>query len=432
MPSLDDMELNGDPSDLIAAPDIHPAPNTAERGTAVVFPNCDRWPDAVEGQELLDDIASTIQRFVVLPAHARDAAALWVLHAYAHDAAEISPILTVTSPERRCGKTTLGTVLGALVPRALHTASLTPSVLFRAIQTFSPTLIVDEADTFLVGRSDLGGILNSGHQRTNAYVLRSAGGQHEPRHFSTWAPKIIMGIAVSQLSSTLIDRSIVVELKRRTASEPVERLRLDRLGALCTPLRQRAARWVADHIEAARAAEPELSDGLNDRAADNWRLMIAMATEAGPRWARRARAAAIRLSAGDEERGEDSPGVRLLTDIRDFFATEGVAFVPTSALLAWLIKREDRPWAKWQRGKAITAHTLAKLLRLYDIAPKTLRVGVATPRGYELAQFADPFARYLSAEPKHPKHPKQSSGTTTYGVSGGETVFGGVATEDAA
>jgi putative DNA primase/helicase len=417
---------HGDSEGIVATPNASAASAAGEQGTAVVFPNCDPWPDKVDGLQLLDDIAHTIQRFVVLAPAARDAAALWVLHAYAHAVAEISPMLIVTSPEKRCGKTTLGTVLGALVPRALHTANLTPPVLYRAIQTFSPTLIVDEADTFLVGRSDLGGILNSGHQRTSAQVMRNTGSPHVPRHFSTWAPKIIMGIAVSQLNGTLIDRSIVLELKRRTASEPVEKLRLDKLDALCTPLRQRSARWVADHIEAARTSESELSDGLNDRAADNWRLIIAIAEEAGPRWLKRARAAALRLSAGDEERGEDSPGVRLLTDIRDFFAAERVEVVPTAVLLAWLIKREDRPWAKWQRGKPITATALAKLLRLYDIAPKMFRVGATTPRGYELGQFLDAFGRYLSINPTQSTHPAQPTDTTTYESSGCDTGGDGV------
>ena len=42
------------------------------------------WNETVDGRELLEDIAKTVQRFVVLPAVAADAQALWCLNTYAH------------------------------------------------------------------------------------------------------------------------------------------------------------------------------------------------------------------------------------------------------------------------------------------------------------------------------------------------------------
>ena len=80
---------------------------------------------------------------------AAEAMALWVLHAHTHDAGIISPLLAFTSPEKRCGKTTALRVLNALVPKSLPAANVTASSLFRAVEKWCPTLLIDEADTFL-------------------------------------------------------------------------------------------------------------------------------------------------------------------------------------------------------------------------------------------------------------------------------------------
>ena len=63
-----------------------------------------------------------------------------------------------------------------------------------------------------------------------------------------------------------------------------------------------------------------------------------------------------------------------------------------------LIAIEGRPWAEWKAGKPITANGLARLLAPFAIAPGTIRTGTGTPKGYQLAQFEDAFARYLPGE----------------------------------
>ena len=61
----------------------------------------------------------------------------------------ISPVLGITSPTPECGKTTCLTLLGALVPRACPASNITTAALFRAVEKWQPTLLIDEADTFL-------------------------------------------------------------------------------------------------------------------------------------------------------------------------------------------------------------------------------------------------------------------------------------------
>ncbi len=104
----------------------------------------------MNGADVLDELAETFERFLVLPEGAADACALWAVFAHTHDAFDVSPILAITSPEMRCGKTTLLELLSALVPRPIPTANLTTAATFRTIDRFRPTLLVDEADSFLV------------------------------------------------------------------------------------------------------------------------------------------------------------------------------------------------------------------------------------------------------------------------------------------
>src|SRR5262249_57797228 len=98
------------------------------------------WPGRVDGWDALDELAKGVRRFVVLDDAARDAAALWILHTHAHDAAAISPILLVPAPARGCGKSTLLDVVGRLVPRPLTSAASTAAALYRTAEK-KPTIL---------------------------------------------------------------------------------------------------------------------------------------------------------------------------------------------------------------------------------------------------------------------------------------------------
>ena len=46
-------------------------------------------------------------------------------------------------------------------------------------------------------------------------------------------------------------------------------------------MQSKAARWALDHLAKLRAADPQIPTALNDRAADNWRILLVIADEAG-------------------------------------------------------------------------------------------------------------------------------------------------------
>jgi len=362
-----------------------------ERGNAVIFAEIEPWPEPVAGAALLDDLAALFRRFVVLPRHADKALALWCCLTYLVDSVDVLPILNVASPEKRCGKSTLLTVIIRVVNRPLLASNITPSAMFRAIDLWRPTLILDEADTFITSdNEDLRGIINSGHTKDTAFIIRNCGEDHEPRQFSTWAAKAIAGIG--HLPGTVRDRSIEIELKRRTSHEPIEKLRLADPEIFET-IRRKCFRFAADIRFALSGHRPEIPTVLHDRAADNWWPLLSIAELVGEGWAAIAREAALSLAGAEQE--AVSINVELLADIKDIFDFRGVDRIATALLIDALCEDSDRPWATWNKGKPISPHQLSRRLKEFSIAPVTIRLTDGkTPKGYNLHQFNDAFHRY--------------------------------------
>jgi hypothetical protein len=198
---------------------------------------------------------------------------------------------------------------------------------------------------------------------------------------------------IGNLPGTLADRSIHIRLARKLPTDQVERLRLDQMDQF-TDIPQQCFRWTRDHLVALQAADPATPAGINDRAADNWRPLLAIAALAGGEWPPLARQA-IKLLAEDDD-GDDAATIMLLADIRDCFAQRGVDRLPSATLVEDLVKLEDRPWPEWKHGKSLTQNQLARLLRPFKIKPGNLRdASGKVPKGYYLEQFVDVFKRYL-------------------------------------
>lgn len=349
------------------------------------FEDPEPWSEPVDGAALLHSLCATLDRFVrFVSPEARDAVALWVLLAHAHDAAAISPLLAVESPEKRSGKTTLLSAVSLLVPRAMPAVNCSPSVTFRAIEKFRPTVLIDEGDTFLRDNDDLRGILNGGHNRLSAWVWRSQGDDHEPRRFNVWAPKVVA--LIGDLPDTLQDRAIVIPMRRKLPSEAVERFRADRV-AWAVSLKRKATRWASDNLSALKDADPEVPAKLHDRAADNWRTIIGIAELCG--WGERARRAALVLSGSGED--DDTPALMLLADCREIFEGWHNSTISPRELAAQLVELEGRPWGDWRMGRPISERSVGRLLAPFGI--KSHRTHKS--RMFHTGDFEDAWKRYL-------------------------------------
>jgi putative DNA primase/helicase len=219
---------------------------------------------------------------------------------------------------------------------------------------------------------------------------------------------------IGALPETLEDRSILVRMQRKLRSEKLPRVpRKGRLGDPFPELCRKLA-CLAEQVRARMDnADPDLPETLNDRACDNWRPLVALADLAGGKWPERARASALVLSGGEAD--TESIGVELLRDVACIFEHERTGRLPTKELIAELEKLDERPWPTYDHGKPINARQMARLLRPFGIKPKTIRADAAgeTPKGYDMADLADPIARYV------PKPPPASAATPQSGCDKG-------------
>lgn len=351
---------------------------------------------ALAGADLRDYLPAVelfLRRYIAFPSeHEAVAVALWVAHAHLVDEFETSPILAVTSAELRSGKTRLLDCLELLVPRPLRMVMPSEAVVYTVLaQRPRPTLLLDEADAIFGPRTSeryegVRAVLNAGNRQGNPVLrVKLDGKRREVEEFDVYGPKAIAGIG--NLPTTVADRAIPIRLKRRAPGEEVARFR------------ERHARAEAQDIafpslDVTVVTDVPVPEALNDRAADSWEPLLAIADLADADWPDRARQAAIALS-GDEQQ-EFSIGMRLLADIRDAFDELQRDQLPTASLLDWLHELEEAPWGDWY-GKPLTARALARLLEPYRVRPVQRRMGPTPIRGYFRTEFEDSWARYVPA-----------------------------------
>lgn len=375
-----------------------PPPDSVREETGFALPaNPPAWSSPVQGDLLMDEIVALLRRYVVLPEHAATAVALWVVHTYVVENFMYSPRLLVSSPEKRCGKSLLLRFVAALVVRPLPCENISTAALYRSIEKFAPTLILDEADTYLAGRNaneEMRGIINAGFTRGGC-VVRCVGDELEPIGFNVFGAMALGMIGKPQ--GTIEDRSIAVLMRRKMPGESVQRLPPGRpLRDLVTDIVRRIVRWTADHGSDLSTAAPQVPAELDDRARDSWFALLAIADAAGGSWPEQARLAAVALSLG-----RDAPGslaLVLLADLREIFQERQAVRLRTEVILEDLGTRKERPWLDFGNGKAITARQVARLLEPFGVRPDKWKSQSGTERGYQAMACADAWSRYLPAD----------------------------------
>jgi hypothetical protein len=214
-----------------------------------------------DGAEILDEITEALRRHVIMPVAEAQMCSLWIMHALTIDAHQHSPRLAVMSPIPNCGKTTLCSAI-ALLTGIEVLSNITTAGFFRLVdQQGGQVIILDELDTFLGGENKAAiGILNSGHSRAGAHVVRaeSTGQGYEPKRFRTWAP-VVFGLIGKLPSPALESRSLSLLLKRKRRDEKVQPLQEAAKSALIV-LRFRACRWGSQHLAELRKADPKIPD----------------------------------------------------------------------------------------------------------------------------------------------------------------------------
>jgi hypothetical protein len=351
--------------------------------------------------QLLDEVHAFLGRFIVYPTKAaRDAHVLWIAHTHAMEAWESTPRLALLSPEPASGKTRALEVSELLVPNPIEAINVSPAYLFRKVGSgVTVTILFDEIDTVFGPRAkeneEIRGLLNAGH-RKGAVAGRCVvhGKTVLTEEIPAYAAVALAGLG--WLPDTLMSRSIILRMRRRKPGERIESFRRRNNTPLGQALRSRLAQWAATVVKDLTDARPEMPAGVEDRAADCWESLIAIADAVGGDWPKRAREAAVTLVAAAAD-DEPSLGIRLLSDLREIFGK--AEQMTTAAILEGLHAIKEAPWGDL-KGKPLNDRGLATRLRQYGVRSRDLNVGGDTRRkGYTRVDLHDAWETYLPSAP---------------------------------
>lgn len=375
--------------------------NTGGDHALVVFPEVIPHSDVIDGAQLLSDISSWLGSYVVLPSSgtgkeqdtfAANAISAWVVATWLRSELHFAPILALISATKRSGKTTLLDLLRTIVFKGLLTSGVgvTPAIIFRLNEKEHPTFLIDEAEKLATDRTELNGLLNSGY-RKGATVQRCLGDNFEIQSFDAYGFRALA--AIKKLWDTVIDRSIVIPMKRKHG-EAVRRFNGRQVEGEGAIIAAKIARWVEDNKEKIKALDGEAPrpDWLHDRAADNWSSLFVIGIVAGGNWKDKLISAAKWFQS---QQGDESDlGELLLQDIEAIFKEKKYPrFIQSPALVDELNRIESSPWGDW-KGKGYTTIKLASMLKRFDVRPRLFRMGNPV-RGYHIEDFLDAFTRYI-------------------------------------
>jgi hypothetical protein len=350
--------------------------------------------DDDNGALLLAGIEIFLGRFVIYPCeHAKVAHVLWIAHAHLMDKWDSTPRLAFLSPEPASGKTRALEVSELLVPAPVEAVNVSPAYLFRKVAETSCTILFDEIDTVFGPKAkeneEIRGLLNAGH-RQGAVAGRCVvhGNIVKTEEIPAYCAVALAGLG--WLPDTLLSRSTIIRMRRRKPGEKIKSFRRRTEKNAGYKLKARVARW-AKSVQAS-ITWPVMPPGVEDRDADMWEALIAVAKAAGGIWPDRASKAALALIKEARDR-EPSLGIRLLADLKTVFA--GALEMSTATILHGLHILPEAPWNDL-KGKPLNDRGLAMRLRQYGIKPKVVRIDErTTARGYTAESLHDAWETYL-------------------------------------
>jgi hypothetical protein len=288
--------------------------------------------------------------------------------------------------------------------------NISAASIYHLLATREYTLLLDEGDNLgLFSNHVLCSVFNAGHRRGGS-VTRFISGR--PRKYMVFAP--LATAAIGALPLPLMHRSVVVDMQRHPRGGPTIQ-RLNELDPTFPKARSLIQRW-ASHCKL--HLDPKMPPELHNRAADNWRALLAIADDLkhgadGVRHDRLARAAAVALNA---YMLDEDPAVIALADIRYVFDERGVDRIRSVDLVA-AMHALDSLWLDWRGPKddrpahKLNQSELARLLRPFRIRPRSIwpaqrrrrDTHLRSGKGYWRSDFENAWRAYCpdSGTPAH-------------------------------
>lgn len=348
--------------------------------------------DAGMGVAMMNEVHKFLGRFIIYPnEHAHTAHALWCVHTHLMPQWETTPRIAFLSPEPASGKSRALEMTEHLVPNPVTAVNVSPAYLFRKIGCDEGvTILYDEIDTVFGPKAkdneEIRGLLNAGHRRgavAGRCVIR--GKNIETEEIPAYSAVALAGLG--WLPDTILSRSIVIRMKRRRPAQKVEGYRRRIHGPQGEAIKHKIQTWAAGAV----TAFPDMPPEIEDRDADVWEPLIAVADAVGGDWPARARVTAVTLVTAFRDK-EPSLGIKLLSDVRTAFAN--LDFMASKDLLAELVRMDESPWGD-MHGRELDQRGLAKRLSEYEIRPGVVRQPSGTIRGYRRTDFVEAWETYV-------------------------------------
>lgn len=386
----------------------------AEMSADLIDPLAAGEVPSAPGALILTDVRDFIRRFCVLPGEAElTAITLWVAHTHIVEHLYITPRLAVLSPEPGSGKTRVLEIVGLLVTDPMLSLSASSAAIFRSLAKRQMTLLFDEIDAIWGGRGkddgreDLRALINAGYKR-GATIPRCVGRDHDVTQFPAFGPVALAGL--DELPNTIMSRSLIIRMRPRAADEYAAQYRSRQNDPEGNALRDRLAAWLRPRGPQIGEVTPKLPPGVEDRPAELWEGLIAIADAAGGEWPQRARDACQAMCL-EPQIETASQGVRLLRDLRTVFGDRPSMHTKTilDALNSGVGLDEDAPWGT-MNGCSLDPRTLAKLLRPYGVKSEKVTIDGKSLQGYQRSALLDTWLRYLEHRqlPKDPECPEST------------------------
>jgi Protein of unknown function (DUF3631) len=374
--------------------------------------------DAGGAAVALRDVERFLTRFLVLPPKATLPVALWSIATFLFESFDAFPYLAISSPLPECGKTRLLEVLELIVSYPRRASNISEAALFRAIEKFKPTLMIDEAETLREKSekaSALRQLINAGN-RSGSVATRviGQGANLDVKDFSVYCPKVVCGIG--SFPATIASRSISIGMQRRNKKrDPIERFLVRRVAPEGKALSDRMRDFAVGQRQDIELAYQKMAlDFLGDRDADSWAPLFALLAVADPtRLPELEECAGVLAGAKSADLVDESLKLRLLSDIRDVWP-DSEPHIFSKTLVKRLHSIEDGPWAE----TSLNERKLSWMLRDFHVRQDgdkgIVRIGNEVAKGYSRDDFDRASSPYLEKEPLQASHPNVYAGSSHF------------------
>jgi hypothetical protein len=202
-------------------------------------------------------------------------------------------------------------------------------------------------------------------------MILARDGRWRREAFPVYAPYVLAAIGKESLAGTALDRSFVIEMRRKPFALKRASYSYPRCDAECKPLRDNLYLWALENAaelteiyESNEMAATIDALELNDRAADIWKPLLAVSRQLGSSGALRELACLAFEMGRDPDAAERERARALVQSLRKLVDRKGAVTGSTSDLISHLE----------QDGLRVTDHALHEMLAHWGFSQQSIRL----------------------------------------------------------